>query len=128
MRPIISIDNGNSVDNIRYPIEPQIEPLKCTITRSDLYSDSTGRSAETGKLMQYPVRMGLYSIELEYLGSDSEIADIERLINNSQLTVTFIYNGNQVTAVMYPSDRINETEIILNNEGRHRLSFALIEI
>ena len=128
MRPIISIDNGNSVYNIRYPIEPQIEPLKCSITRSDLYSDSTGRSAETGKLMQYPVRMGLYSIDLEYLGSDSEIADIERLINSSQLTVTFIYNGNQVTAVMYPSDRINETEIILNNEGRHRLSFALIEI
>ena len=128
MRPIISIDNGNSVYSIRYPIEPQIEPLKCSITRSDLYSDSTGRSAETGKLMQYPVRMGLYSIDLEYLGSDSEIADIERMINNSQLTVTFIYNGNQVTAVMYPSDRINETEIILNNEGRHRLSFALIEI
>lgn len=128
MRPIISIDNGNSASAIRYPIEPQIEPLKCSITRSDLYSDSTGRSAETGKLMQYPVRLGLYSIDLEYIGTDSEIADIERLINGTQLTVTFIYNGSQVEATMYPSDRVNETEIILNNEGRHRLSFALIEV
>lgn len=128
MRPIISIDNGNSDSDIRYPIEPQIEPIKCSITRSDLYSDATGRSAETGKLLQYPIRLGLYSIDLEYYGTDSEIADIERLISGAQLTVNFIYNGSQVTATMYPSDRVNETEIILNNEGRHRLSFALIEV
>ncbi|MBP5378000.1 MAG: hypothetical protein J6Y64_00475 [Ruminococcus sp.] len=128
MRPIISIDNGNTDSDIRYPIIPNTEPIKCVITRSDLYSDATGLSAETGKLMQYPVRMGLYAIELEYLGSDSEIADIERLINGAQLTVNFIHNGVQVEAVMYPSDRVNETEIILNNEGRHRLSFSLIEI
>ena len=118
MRPIISI-NGTA---------PKIEPLKCVITRCDLYSDSTGRSAETGRLLQYPVRMGLYSIELEYLGSDSDIADMESLIDGSKLTVQFIHNGTQAEAVMYPSDRVNETEIILNGKGRHRLSFTLIEV
>ena len=70
----------------------------------------------------------LYSIELEYLGSDSDIADMESLIDGSKLTVQFIHNGTQAEAVMYPSDRVNETEIILNGKGRHRLSFTLIEV
>jgi len=118
MRPIISIKDES----------PKIEPLKCVITRSDLYADSTGRSAETGKLLQYPVREGIYSIDLEYLGTDSEIKDMERLISGTQFTVCFLYNGVEVTAVMYPSDRVNETEIILDNQGRHRLSFTLVEV
>lgn len=122
MRPIISILNGGT------DIEPCIEPLKCVITRSDLYSDATGRSAETGQLLQYPIRTGLYSIELEYLGSDEEIAQIEEMISGTSFTVNFIYNGTAKQAVMYPSDRVNETERILNNKGRHRLSFTLVEV
>jgi hypothetical protein len=128
MRPIISIDNGSSAEAVRYPVTPCIEPLKCLITRSDLYADSTGRSAETGRLLQYPVREGIYSIDLEYLGTDTEIKDMERLISGTQLTVHFLYNGDEVTAIMYPSDRVNETEKILNNQGRHRLSFTLVEV
>ncbi|MBP5362853.1 MAG: hypothetical protein J6Y71_07550 [Ruminococcus sp.] len=122
MRPIISTTIGNTT------YEPCIEPLKCVITRSDLYSDSTGRSAETGTLMQYPIRTGLYSIELEYLGNDLEIEQIETMIGATKFSVSFIYNGVVKTAIMYPSDRVNDTEIILNGEGRHRLSFTLIEV
>lgn len=122
MRPIISTTIGDTT------IEPCIEPLKCSITRSDLYSDSTGRSAETGLLLQYPIRTGLFSIELEYLGSDEEIAQIEEMIDGTSFTVRFIYNGAEQEATMYPSDRVNETEIILDGKGRHRLSFTLIEV
>lgn len=123
MGPIISITKTDGTTSTAC-----IEPLKCNITRSDLYSDSTGRSAETGKLLQYPIRRGLYSIELEYLGSDQQISAIEDMIDDVKLVVTFKHNGSEVEAEMYPSDRINETEIILNGIGRHRLSFSLIEV
>lgn len=123
MGPIISVEKTDGTT-----ITPCIEPLKCNITRSDLYSDSTGRSAETGKLLQYPIRRGLYSIELEYLGNDANISQIEDMIDDVKLIVTFLHNGSEVEAEMYPSDRINETEIILNGIGRHRLSFSLIEV
>lgn len=126
MRPIISTTLVTETGE--RTIEPCIEPLKCNITRSDLYSDSTGRSAETGVLLQYPIRQGIFSIELEYLGSDEEIAQIEEMIGGTSFTVNFIYNGTAQQATMYPSDRINETERILNNKGRHRLSFTLVEV
>ena len=50
------------------------------------------------------------------------------MIDDVKLVVTFKHNGSEVEAEMYPSDRINETEIILNGIGRHRLSFSLIEV
>lgn len=107
---------------------PPIEPLSFTITKSDLYSDSTGRSSETGKLMQYPIRFGVYSLALEYQGFDAEIKAIENLISGSSMTVVFLDNGTYVTKEMYPSDRENTTEKIINGIGRHRLTFNLIEL
>lgn len=107
---------------------PPIEPLSFVITKSDLYSDSTGRSAETGVLLQYPIRFGVYSLALEYQGNDAEIAAVENLISGSSLTVVFLDNGTYMTKEMYPSDRENTTEKIINGVGRHRLSFNLIEL
>lgn len=77
--------------------------------------------------MQYPIRFGVYSIALEYLGSDAEIKQLENLISGSSLTVVFLDNGEYVTKEMYPSDRVNTTEKIINGIGRHRLTFNLIE-
>lgn len=109
-------------------LSPPIEPLSFTITKSDIYSESTGRSAETGALIQYPIRFGVYSLALEYQGSDAEIAAIENLISGSSMTVVFLDNGTYLTKNMYPSDRNNVTEKIINGIGRHRLSFKLIEL
>lgn len=109
-------------------LPPPIEPIKFVITKSDLYSDSTGRSSETGTLLQYPIRFGVYSLALEYQGSDAEISAVENLIAGSSLTVIFLDNGTYVTKEMYPSDRENTTEKIINGIGRHRLSFNLIEL
>lgn len=109
-------------------LSPPIEPMSFEITKSDLYSESTGRSAETGVLLQYPIRLGVYSLSLEYQGSDAEIAAIENMISGSSLTVVFLDNGTYLTKQMYPSDRENTTEKIMNGIGRHTLSFELIEL
>ena len=112
--------NGNTL-----PIEPVKNGFR--ITRSDLYSDSTGRSAETGVLLSYPVRLGVYTIELEFLGTDQEISAVESLIAGTSLQVSFRDNGQYVTKTMYPSDREKEVEVIQNGTARQRLSFSLIE-
>ena len=110
-------------------IEPSLKPLKngYRITKSDIYSDATGRSAETGKLLAYPVRQNIYTIELEFLGTDSEIAEIENLIDDTSLSVTFLENGTELTKTMYPSDRTKSVELIQNGIARQRLTFSLIE-
>lgn len=109
-------------------IAPPIEPLSFTVIKSDLYSDSTGRSSETGTLQQYPIRFGVYSLALEYQGFDAEIKAIENMISGSSMTVVFLDNGTYVTKEMYPSDRENTTEKIINGVGRHKLTFNLIEL
>ena len=110
-------------------VEPSLKPLKngYRITKSDIYSDSTGRSAETGHLLAYPVRKNIHTIELEFLGTDSEIAEIENLIDDTSLSVTFLDNGTEKTCTMYPSDRVKSVEVIQNGIARQRLSFSLIE-
>lgn len=108
--------------------EPVIEPSSYSIQKSDLYSDSTGRSAETGALLAYPVRKNIYTIQLEYCGNDDEIAMIENMINNSSLEITFWDNGGYVTKTMYPSDREKTTECFTRDRrGIFTLSFSLIE-
>ncbi len=107
--------------------EPDIEPVEYSIQKSDLYSDSTGRSAESGVLLAYPIRRNIYKIQLEYYGNDDEIADIEEMIDDSSLKVTFVDNGKDVTANMYPSDREKVTEMVRNGKGYHTLSFSLIQ-
>ena len=114
-----------SINGTALPIEPIKGGFR--ITRSDLYSDSTGRSAETGVLLSYPVRLGVYTIELEFLGKDSEIAAIEALISGTSLQVTFRDNGQTVTKTMYPSDREKEVISVHNGTAKQRLTFSLIE-
>lgn len=106
--------------------EPIIEPMKMMIAKSDIYSDSTGRSAETGTLMMYPIRLNVYTIELEYEGTDTQISAIEAIISNSRLTVIFRENGEYITKTMYPSDRQKDVET-LRGKGLQILTFSLIE-
>lgn len=118
---IQQIVNGTTV------FKPDIEPTEYNIQKSDLYSDSTGRSAESGALLAYPIRRNIYTIKLEYYGNDTEIEAIENMIDNYRLKVTFMDNGEYVEKTMYPSDREKTTEIIHNGKGWHRLSFSLIQ-
>ncbi|MDE6678703.1 MAG: hypothetical protein K2K02_06655 [Ruminococcus sp.] len=106
---------------------PEIEPLTYSIQKSDLYSDATGRSAETGVLLSYPIRRNIYKIQLEYYGNNNDIRYIENMINSSTLNVTFLENGSHIVKTMYPSDREKTAEIIRNGKGLYRLSFSLIE-
>ncbi|MCM1316152.1 MAG: hypothetical protein NC205_09555 [Prevotella sp.] len=122
MRTVIrKIINGTTT------FEPVIEPSSYSIQKSDLYSDSTGRSAETGVLLSYLIRKNIYTIRLEYYGNDEEIASLENMIDNSFLEVTFLDGGRYVSKTMYPSDREKNAEIIRNRKGIYHLSFSLIE-
>lgn len=108
--------------------EPVIEPSSYSIQKSDLYSDATGRSAETGMLLAYPIRRNVYTIQLEYYGNGAEIRQIENMIDNSSLEVFFWDNEDYITKVMYPSDREKTAEIVSRNrQGMYSLSFSLIE-
>ena len=118
---IQTITNGTAI------FEPVIEPSSYSIQKSDLYSDATGRSAETGVLLSYLIRKDIYTIKLEYSGTTEEIASIEKMINNSFLVVTFLDGEHYVTKNMYPSDREKNAEIIRNYSGIYTLSFSLIE-
>ena len=109
---------------------PPIEPMKdgYRITKSDLYSDETGRSSETGTLIQYLVRKNVYSIELTYEGTDSQIAQIEALINSANFSVEFLDSGTYVTKTMYASDRVKDVVTLKSGQERTILSFSLIEV
>lgn len=107
---------------------PVIEPASCSITKVDIYSDSTGRSAETGVLIAYLIRKNVYTIRLEYYGDNSQISQIENMINSDVLEVTFFENGNYITKTMYPSDREKTVNFITPElKGRCTLSFSLVE-
>lgn len=118
---IKNIINGTNI------YQPDIEPSSYSIQKSDLYSESTGRSAETGTLLAYPIRRNIYKIQLEFCGNDREISLIEKMIDNSSLEVTFLDGGYYITRTMYPSDREKTAEIIRNMQGIYSLSFSLTE-
>ena len=54
----------------------KLQPAKdgYSVTKSDLYSDSTGRSL-TGVMQTYIVRKDVYSIEVKYIGTAAQIAE-----------------------------------------------------
>lgn len=58
----------------------KLQPAKdgYSVTKSDLYSDSTGRSL-TGVMQTYIVRKDVYSIEVKYIGTAAQIAEIEAI-------------------------------------------------
>ena len=124
MIPILSV-NGVDCTN-------KLQPAKegYTVTKSDLYADSTGRSAETGVMLAYLIRRDVYSLALEYVGKAPQIREIEQLFAGAsrQYQVTFLDNDQYVTANMYPSDRTKTTTVIVGNDIYMKLSVSLVQL
>ncbi len=108
---------------------PPIEPIQngYKVTKSDIYSDSTGRSAETGVLLKYLIRANVVSIELQYEGTETEINSIESIFTGTTLNVTYRDGGTYVSKDMYPSDRAKSIESLRGN-GRFSFAVTLVEI
>lgn len=106
-------------------IQPAIQPLinGYSAVKSDLLSDGSGRSSETGATIRYPVRLGVYKLTLKFKGTSAEIASVGDLVSAFTQTVVFLYGGEYITAKMYPSDRT-----ITDNGITAELSVNLIEI
>lgn len=104
-------------------------PTKMTVTKSDLHSDSSKRSAETGRLLLYPIRRNIHTIELEFLLDESQKILLENAVENggSSFIVQFDENGTTQRISMYPSDRVTELQGTQNSR-KYRISFSLIEI
>ncbi len=129
MSRLIPIKTVNGT-NMANKLQPTANGYK--VTKSDLYSDSTSRSAETGILIPYLIRTDVYNIALEYVGTADEISEIEALYAPSggtrQYSVEFLDNSTYFTKTMYPSDREKPTEIIIDGVPRIRLTLTLIEL
>lgn len=117
------MDKITAINGVTLPFVP----TKMTITKSDLYSDSTKRSAEKGILLKYLIRQNIYTLELEYLLDTDQAEILENLINDTNLSVSFYEGNEKKTKNMYPSDRTKEIEGTKNSR-KYRLSFSLIEI
>lgn len=104
-------------------------PVKMTITKSDLHSDSSKRSAETGRLLLYPIRRNIHTLELEFLLSQEQKELLEDALESggSSFFVQFDENGEDKQILMYPSDRVTEVQGTQNSR-KYRISFSLIEI
>lgn len=102
-----------------------VQPLSdgFSVTRSDLISDGSGRSAETGRAIRYPVRLGAYKLSLKFKGSAEAIASVNELVSAFEQEVEFLDGTEYVTANMYPGDRS-----IKSNGFTSELSVNLIEI
>lgn len=104
-------------------------PVKMTITKSDLHSDNSKRSAETGRLLLYPIRRNIHTLELEFLLDEDQKNFLESLIEGgvSSFFVQFDENGDEQRILMYPSDRVTEVQGTKNSR-KYRISFSLIEL
>ena len=114
-------------------VDPVIEPVTYNLTKSDLYSDQSGRSAESGDMLLYLIKAGVYSIEVAFVGTATQIQTIEGAITGGDFTVVFLdetntesATNNYVSRKMYASDRRTET-LGTPNSRKYRLSFSLIE-
>lgn len=124
---LVPIKTINSTD-----MSSKLQPVKggYRLRKSDLYSDATGRTAETGKLLSYIIRKDVCTIELEYRGTADQIAEIESIIApvTRQYSVEFLDNGSYITRTMYPSDRQKSTSVIIDGVPHMTLSFTLVEV
>lgn len=112
--------------------QPAVQPLRdgYQVTRSDLVSDSSGRSAETGRAIRYSIRRNTYKISLKFKGPAAQVRQVEELVSQFSLDVEFFdgefQNGEPVYVTghsFYPSDRT------VNYTGEMgELSVNLIEI
>lgn len=112
--------------------EPLIEPDTFDVSTFDLYSDSTGRTSETGEMIAYLIRPDVYKIELVYTGSAGEIRAIRKLYSLSEneisLKVEFLDLDEYITKLMYPGDRKQSTlRYSKLGDGRFSLSLSLTE-
>ncbi|MDO4863470.1 MAG: hypothetical protein Q4A05_04795 [Ruminococcus sp.] len=115
--------------------DPVLEPTMCEISQSDLYSDQSGRSAESGDMLLYLIKKGVYTIELEFVGTAAQIRHIDSLIVGGDFTVVFFDETNTedstpwspyVSRKMYASDR-KKVPLGTPSGRKYRLSFNLIE-
>ena len=114
--------------------DPVLEPTRYNINKSDLYSDQSGRSAESGDMILYAIKKDVYSLELEFVGTAAQIQTIIGLLAIGSIPVTFLdetstennSESDYVTRNMYVSDRKLEM-LGTPNSRKHRLSFNLIE-
>lgn len=106
-------------------IVPALQPLKdgYQVTESDLLADGSGRSAETGKVLRYPIRLRVYKISLKFKGKTKDVAQVAELVSGFEQEVAFNYLGQKITTRMYPSDRT-----FTDNGLISELSVNLIEI
>ncbi len=118
MRAIVSI-NGTA---------PPAEPMSMTIGKNDIYADSSGRSTETGTMLLYPIRTGIYTLELEYILDTEQCRILEQLIRGTELTVKFYDGDDLITANMYSSASRSKEILGTADSRKYRLSFSLIEL
>ena len=112
-------------------MRPLIQPVKdgYKVTKSDLYSDNSRRTSETGSMLLYPIRKNVYSIEVTYSGTAEQIAEVDAAMNGSSTyLVEFLDSGSYVEKIMYFSDRSKETSVIIDGVQYEQLSFSLIEV
>ena len=102
-----------------------IQPLSdgYSVTTSDLLSDSSGRSAETGTALRYLVRANTFKLSLKFKGPSSDIASVNTLVSSFAQTVEFLYKGSYLSKNFYPSDRS-----VTDDGETAELSVNLIEI
>ena len=112
-----------SINGVTLPFAP----VSMNVTKSDLFSDNTKRGAETGRLLLYPIRKDVYTLELEFLLNPEQKEILDSCLEDYEMQVTFIYNSKQISRRMYASDR---TESVLGTpENRFfSVSFSLIEL
>lgn len=111
----------HSIDGVELAVQPLSDGYQ--VTESDLVSSDSGRSAETGKVLRYPIRLGTYKLTLKFKGTCEEIAQVNSLVSRFEQQVNFSYCGVTKQALMYPSDRN-----ITCNGITAELSVNLIEI
>lgn len=111
----------NSINGTALAVQPLRDGYQ--VTKSDLLASGSGRSAETGTALRYPVRLGTYKLNLKFKGTSAEITQVDLLVSKFEQTVRFTYCGQTVEKRMYPSDRS------FNDNGfTAELSVNLIEI
>ncbi|MBP3249951.1 MAG: hypothetical protein IJ170_11785 [Ruminococcus sp.] len=84
-----------------------VQPLRDSFakTESDLLSNSSGRSSETGTAIRYLVRKNVCKLNLKFKGTIPQIKAVEALVSAFTQTVVFVDGGETKTKTMYPGDR-----------------------
>ena len=103
-----------------------VQPLRdggYIVTNTDLVADGSGRSAETGVAIRYPIRTGVFKISLKFKGLPTDIAQVNGLVSAFAQEVKFWYAGAWQIVNFYPGDRT-----LTDNGEIAELSVNLVEI